>query len=418
MTMQTKTIIAVVAAALAGAVLATLAHRYSGPQPAPATAVSMEKPHEATGEHEEHGEHDVHDEHEGTMAVLLSDAEMKEFAIEVETARPGNLKIHIGLPGEVVPNADRLVHIVPPVSGVVREVRKTLGDRVRKGEVMAVLASRELADAKSSFLNAAERVAMAKTSFTREEDLWKKRISSEQEYLQAKQTLSEARIELRSAEQKLHALGFTDEYLAQLPGQPDVSYTRYEITAPFDGTVIEKHISMGEAIKEDADVFTVADLRSVWVNLSVYQKDMQFIRKGQPVVVSAGHGIPNVTGKISYIGSLVGEQTRTALARVVLPNSGGNLRPGLFVSGTITVDSVPVHLLVRKSSLQTVDDAQAVFVLTPEGFVPRAVTVGRSNDTHVEVTSGLKPGERYAASGAFTLKAQLSKGAFGDGHGH
>src|SRR4030067_1059430 len=297
--METKTIATIVAAALAGAVLAPVAHRYFRAQSVPSTAGSTEQTHGEDGEHQENGEHD---EHEETKAIRLSEAEMKEFDIEVGTARPGNLMIHIGLPGEVAPNAVRLVHIVPPVSGVVREVRKTLGDRVRKGEVMAVLASRELADAKAAFLNAGERVALAEINFTREEDLWKKRISSEQEYLQAKQSLSEARIELRSAEQKLHALGFSDEYLAQLPGQPDVSYTRYEITAHFDGTVIEKHVSLGEATKEDANLFTVADLSSVWVNLSVYQKDTQFIRTGPPVVASAGDGIPDAAaGESPYL---------------------------------------------------------------------------------------------------------------------
>ena len=197
-----------------------------------------------------------------------------------------------------------------------------------------------------------------------------------------------------------------------------MSYTRYEIVAPFEGTVIEKHISTGEAHKEDAEVFIVADLSSVWVNLSVYQKDMPYIRKGQPVVVSAGHGIPDMSGVISYIGPLVGEQTRTAVARVVLPNVGGNLRPGLFVTGLITVDSVPVPLLVPKTAVQTVADKPSVFVKTDEGFVLQPVTIGRSNETHVEILSGVEPGTRYAKSGAFTLKAQLSKGAFGDGHAH
>jgi cobalt-zinc-cadmium efflux system membrane fusion protein len=289
---------------------------------------------------------------------------------------------------------------------------------VHKGEVMAVLESRDLADAKAAFLNATEKLALARATFSREEDLWKKKISPEQDYLQAKQALAEARIELRSAEQKLHSLGFSDEYLAQLPSQPDMSYTRYEIAAPFEGTVIEKHISTGEAHKEDAEVFIVADLNSVWVNLSVYQKDMPFIRKGQPVVVSAGHGIPDTSGVISYIGPLVGEQTRTAVARVVLPNTGGNLRPGLFVTGLITVDSVPVSLLVPKTAIQTVEDKPSVFVKTDEGFVLQPVTVGRSNETHVEITSGIKPGTQYVKSGAFTLKAQLSKRAFGDGHAH
>lgn len=413
--MRNKKTAIIVAAAAAGVIVAAVAFQQFRPKTAPAPAAREEGNQKDVPGHKEPGERDEHGE---KSVVRLGDAELKEFGIEVGTAGPGNLKVHVSLPGEVVANADRLAHIVPRVSGIVREVRKSLGDRVRKGEVMAVLESRELADAKAAFLNATEKLALARANFAREEDLWRKKISPEQDYLQAKQALAEVRIELRSAEQKLHALGFSDEYLAQLPSQPDMSYTRFDIVAPFEGTVIEKHISTGETRKDDAEVFIVADLSSVWVNLSVYQKDMPSIRKGQPVVVSAGHGIPDVSGVISYIGPLVGEQTRTAVARVVLPNVGGNLRPGLFVTGLITVDSVPVPLLVPKTAVQTVEDKPSVFVKTGEGFVLQPVTIGRSNETHVEITSGVEPGTRCATSGAFTLKAQLSKGAFGDGHGH
>jgi cobalt-zinc-cadmium efflux system membrane fusion protein len=235
--MKNKKTAIIVAAAAAGVIVAAVAFQQFRPKTTPAPAAREEESHKDVPGHTEH------DEHGEKGVVLLSDAELKEFGIEVGTAGPGNLKVQVSLPGEVVANADRLAHIVPRVSGVVREVRKNLGDRVRKGEVMAVLESRDLADAKAAFLNATEKLELARTNFAREEDLWKKRISPEQDYLQARQALAEARIELRSAEQKLHALGFSDEYLAQLPSQPDMSYTRYEIVAPFEGTVIEKHIS-------------------------------------------------------------------------------------------------------------------------------------------------------------------------------
>lgn len=410
--MKNKKTAIIVAAAAAGVIIAAVAFQQFRPKTAPTPAAREEGSHKDGPGHKEPGERDEHGE---KGVVRLGDAELKEFGIEVGTAGPGNLKVHVSLPGEVVANADRLAHIVPRVPGVVREVRKNLGDRVRKGEVMAVLESRELADTKAAFLNATEKLALARTNFAREEDLWKKRISSEQEYLQARQALAEAKIDLRSAEQKLHALGFSDESLAQLPSQPDMSYTRYELVAPFDGTIIEKHVSLGEVQKGDRDVFVIADLGSVWVNLSVYQKDMPNIRKGQPVLVSAGHGIPDMSGEISYIDPLVGEQTRTAVARVVLPNKGGNLRPGLFVTGLATVNSIPVSVLVPKTAIQTVEDKPSVFVKTKDGFVLQPVTIGRSSETHVEIPSGLKPGTRYVTSGAFTLKAQLSKGAFG-GH--
>lgn len=414
--MKSKTRTILVVGAVAGAVLAALAFRAFVPARV-AVPPRAGEPHEQAGQGR-HGEEGGHEEGHEEDLVRLDDAKRREFGIEVGTAGPGTLNVHVALPGEIVTNADRLAHIVPPISGIVREVRKSLGDHVGRGEVMAVLESRDLADAKAAYLNASDRVALAQATFAREEDLWKKRISAEQEYLQAKRALAEARIELRSAEQKLHALGFSDEYLKRLPDQPDVAYTRFEVVAPFEGTVIEKHISLGEALREDAAIFTIADLRTVWVNLSVYQKDMSFVRKGQPVVISVGHGIPDVRGAISYIGAVVGEETRTALARVVLPNREGRLRPGLFVTGTVTVDSVPVAVLAPKSSIQTVDEKPSVFVETEEGFLPRPVAVGRSNDVHVEITSGLPPGTRYVEEGAFTLKAELSKGAFGGGHAH
>ncbi len=403
--------------------LLALIYKYKLVQPTSGTA---SEPYHAEGlddhDSQEKGKvGDVHDSdngHSDEDSVRLTKKEMEEFGIEVAAAGPGNIQIHESLPGEVVLNADRVAHVVPRVSGIVREVRKTWGDVVRKGEVLAVLDSRELADAKSAFLAAQERIALAKANFKREEKLWRKRISAEIDYLEAKQALAEARIELRSAEQKLHVLGFSEDFLGQLPSQPDVSFTRYEMIAPFDGTVIEKHITLGEVLSEDAQAYVVADLSSVWVNISVYPKDLPLIQQGLPVVVSTGQEIQTGSGTISYVGPLVGESTRTALARVVLPNSESQWRPGMFITASITVDSVEVPVVVPKTSFQTIDGKTSVFIETGDGFSPEPVTIGRINKTNAEITSGLKPGQSYVTKGAFTLKAQLSKGAFGDGHGH
>ncbi len=383
---------------------------------------------EAKHEDDDHGEakggedkkdgHDGHSDEEEEDIVRLSKGEMKEFGIELATAGPGKLYNYVSLPGEVVPNADRLAHIVPRMSGIVREVRKTLGDRVRSGEVMAIIESRELADIKSAYLAAKERISLAEATFKREEKLWKKKISPEREYLEARQLLAEAKIKLRSAEQKLHTLGFSDEYMEQLPAHPDIAFTRYEITAPFKGTVIEKHIALGEAVKDDSKVFVVADLRSVWIDLDIYQKDLSFVRKGQVVIVSAGHGLPDVKSRISYVGPLVGEETRTALARVVLPNTGGRWRPGLFVTALVATSEVKMPLVVPKAAIQMVEGRDSVFVWTKEGFEPRFVKTGKEDKLQIEITAGLKPGERYVMKGAFTLKAQASKGAFESGHSH
>ncbi len=218
--------------------------------------------------------------------------------------------------------------MVPRVSGIVRQVRKSLGDPVKDGEIMAVIESRELAAAKATYLAAIEREKLAQANFAREEGLWRKKVTSEQEYLDARQALAETRIEKSSAEQQLHALGFSDAYLKELPEQADATYTRYEIRAPFAGTIIEKHLTLGENVNADSEVFTIADLSTVWVDINVYQKDLPKIRKGQKVVIEAGHDIPAATGTIAWLGPLVGEATRTAKARVILPNPDRGAAPG------------------------------------------------------------------------------------------
>jgi len=372
--------------------------------------------------HEIHDEEGEHDEHEGEGehedVVKLSEQEMKEFGVEVGTAGPGMLQVHTSLPGEIRVNKDKSAHIVPRVPGIVQEVKKKLGDSVSKGELLAVIESRDLADAKSAYLTGLERLTSALANFTREEKLWGKKISSEQEYINAKQVLAESQIELRSAEQKLHALGFTEEYLKKLPGLPDDSFTRYEIVAPFDGTIVSKHITVGEVIGDESEIFVISDLSTVWVDLSVYQKDLAYIQKGQTAVIAARHGVPEIKGEISYVGQIVGEDTRTALARITIPNPQEQYRPGIFVTANVTVDEIDVPLLIPKSSLQIVEGNTCVFIQDEDGFEPHSVELGRTNETFVEVISGLAVGQRYVTKGAFTLKAQLSKGSFGDGHGH
>lgn len=356
--------------------------------------------HEGTEEEHGHGEEKL---------IKLGEAEMRKFGIEVATAGPGNMARQLSLPGEIALNTDRMAHIVPRVPGVVREVRKTLGDTVKQGEVMAVIESRELANAKAEYLAALEKVSLVEAKYLREEALWKKKISAEMDYLDARQAWAEAKITLRSEEQKLHALGFSRDYLNRLPRMPDEAFTRFEIVAPFDGTVIGRHITRGEVLKDETEVFQIADLSSVWVNVSVYQKDLQIVRKGQSVIVSTGHDGNSGKAEIAFVSPLVKEETRTALARVILANPSGYWRPGMFVNVKLTVDESSAPVMVPKTALQTLEDQTVVFVRTKEGFEARPVKVGRTTDDQVEILSGLSSGEAFAAKGVFALKSELKK---------
>ena len=357
-------------------------------------------------------------EHGEESTVHLSDEQIMKFGIETSPAGPGDIKVHISLPGQIAINTDRMVHIVPRVPGIVRQVKKKLGDPVKKGQVMAVIESRDLADAKATYLASIERLELANTIAEREEKLWKQEISSEQEYLDAKKVSAEAKIAKRNAEQKLRALGFNAEYLKMLPSEPAELLTTFEITAPFNGTVIKKHIALGEVIKGDVDVFIVADLDTVWVDLQVHQKDAGLIKKGQEVIISATSSVPETKGVIDYVEPVVDKKTRRALARIVLDNTSGHLRPGTFITASVLVEKRKAELVLAKDILQDIDDKTCVFVKNEHCFEVRPVTVGRSNDKYVEIVSGIRPGEKIVTKNSFRLKAELEKAAGGGHAGH
>jgi membrane fusion protein, heavy metal efflux system len=377
--------------------------------------VNQQESDEKSHDHRRHA--DKHDDC-GEKVIRMPEHKIAESGIKIGIARTGTIHTNLTFPGEVVVNADRTAHIVPRLSGVVREVRKNLGDSVTAGEIMAVIDSRELAESKAKYLAALKRMELAQTNFTRFEALWKKETIPEKQFLEIKGSLDEAVIELRSAEQRLSAMGFSQKYLKVFPQFPDESLSRYEIVAPFDATVISKHITLGEMLKEDADAFEIADLSSVWVNLSVYQKDLPSVKEGQAVTVSTGNGIPDVQGHIVYLEPLVRDRIRAAIARVVLPNPDRKWRPGLFVKAQVTADSIDVPILIPRTGFQTLEGETYIFAYTDEGFEARAAKLGRSNGSHVEIVSGLVTGERYATEGTFVLKAALGKGDPHAGHGH
>ncbi|MEW6250901.1 MAG: efflux RND transporter periplasmic adaptor subunit, partial [Planctomycetota bacterium] len=349
---------------------------------------------------------DEHGHEEGPL--VLSEKAIRESGIETVEASRGELERTLTLPGEVVLNADKVAHIVPRVSGIVRRVDKNLGDEVQAGEVMAILESRELAEAKAAYLAAQQRLALAEANLKSAAELHTKKIMPDLEFLAIQKAKAEAEIELQSADNKLHALGLAETQLEDVPSHA-TSLAMYELRAPFAGTVVEKHCALGEVLSGEMDAFVLADLSTVWVKITVYSQDMGRVRVGQEVQIRADALGTTATGAISYMAPVANEATRTVFARVDLPNPERQWRPGTFVTAAIVLDRQAVAVAVPIDALQRIKSDSVVFVAEGEGFEPRIVTVGRTNHTQAEITAGLKPGEWYAAKGAVVLKAELGK---------
>lgn len=348
-----------------------------------------------------HGE----DEPEGHLE--LSPEQIQAAGIELAEAGPRRLNRLLSLPGEIRFDEDRTSHIVPRAAGVVESVQVNLGQAVKRGELLAVIASQQVSDLRSELAAAGRRVELARTTFERERQLWVDQISAEQDYLLARQILQEAQIALDNARQKMNALSGS----AQLAGG-----NRYEMRAPFDGVVVEKHLSVGEVVGETSAAFTLADLSRVWATFGVFPKDLDKVRVGQAVHVSSSELGTQVQGQVAYVGSLLGEQTRTATVRVTLVNPDDAWRPGLFVAVQVATEAFEAPVSVPQTAIQTVEDRPSVFVRVAEGFQATPVVTGATQDGFVEIREGLAAGARVATRGSFTLKSELGKGSADHGH--
>jgi cobalt-zinc-cadmium efflux system membrane fusion protein len=365
-----------------------------------AGGVLLTEQHE-TGEAAEHAEE--HDE----RLVKLTEEQTSRAGIAVQAAGPAKLQAAAEFAGEIRFNEDRTAHVVPRLGGVAEQVMAHLGQSVRKGQVLATIASTSLSEQRSELLTAQRRRDAARVTYEREKTLWQEKISAEQDYLQAQAALQEADIAVRNATQKLAAVG---------AGGSATDLNRFEIRAPFDGTVVEKHLTLGEAVKEDASIFTISDLRAVWAEFNVAPKDLGTVRFGQRVIVSSTAFQSKVEGTISYVGPLLGEQTRTARARVAFTNPEGAWRPGLFVTVSVFGEDQHAALAVAADAVQTIENQAMVFKAVPGGFEASPVKTGRTDGRAVEVLEGLKAGEQVASTNTFVLKSELGKASAGHEH--
>ena len=370
------------------------------------------------GEHSTAGTPEKHthpDEHGDTPEYIpVSDEWMREFGISVSTAKKGVIVKEVSLPGEVKIPVDKIAHVVAPVSGIIVKTYKGIGDKVKKGEILAVLRSRELAMLKSDYLIALEKYKIAKQNWEREKKLWEKGISPQSEYLDAKREWETARITLKSAEHKLLSVGLTPDEIKKIPEEKDIAV--YMIKSPKNGVVVEKHAVEGEFKNTGDTLFKIINTSLIWIDFSVWQEYLPWIWEGQKVRIT--YGDMELEGKIIWVSPTLDPKTRTATARVELKNDG-KLKPSAFVMGKLKL-MMPVEIAVPSESVVRIKDDYFVFVEDGKGrFIPRKVVVGIEGEKMVEIKKGLHEGEKYVSKGAFFLKSEILKEEFsGEGHAH
>jgi len=344
--------------------------------------------------------------------IKLSDDEIKAAGIELAIAQEGAVVHRIIVPGTIVPHADRIAHVAVRLPGTVAELRKKVGDPVDRDEVLAIFESREVADAKSEYLAARLTNDLQQELFERDKALWDKRISTEQQFLRSRKEAANAKMRYDISRQKLFALGLTQPEIAGLPEEPEAYLRRQEVRSPIAGHVVERKVELGMVIGRDnleTELFVIADLDVVWVELAVSPADLPLIREGQAVTLASRVISEDIDGKVVFISPMLDKDTRAARVVAEIDNRSGVWRPGSFVTAAIAFDQQSFPLVVPANAIQTMGGASVAFVRSSDGFQKRIVTLGQSDDRFVEVVAGLKPGESVAATNTFVLKAELLK---------
>ena len=336
--------------------------------------------------------------------IEMSDTTVKRHNIQIMTAGPRAIKPTLTLPGEIIFNHHTLVQVVPRMPGIVTSVTRHVGQQVKKGEILAVIESPMLAELRSQYLIAQKRLHLAQKTFKREKQLWDEKITAKQDYLTAQEMLGEAETTFNLTSVKLHALGVNPE-----SNHSKKYLTRFEIHAPISGLIISKEIAQGKTLKKDQEIFTIADVSTVWTAITAYPKDLNIVKIGQKASINATAFNVVGEGEVTYISTLIGEQTRTATVRIELDNKDGKWRPGMFVNAKLVTKEIQVPVAITTDAIQTIFGKTTIFGRYGEYFEIRPIELGRNDGETIEILKGLSAGEQYAAGNSFILKAELGK---------
>lgn len=434
--------------------------------------------------------------------IRFRDAGMATRAgISIEPAQPRRISATLQCPAEIQVAPRRTARVATRAAGIVTEIRVEAGDAVKAGDVLAVVESAALGEAKNRYLELRENLKLAEAddtratrlhdgvvmllkavqpeasgdelrvklaavaigesksrllkahaalrvardSLARQERMRAQDATSEKSYLAAQSELNAAEAEysalreeialdsernvqvahrsrkiaraaLDAAERHLHVLGLDDDQIAALDGQPAHTAPRFELRAPIDGRVLDRHAVVGEAVGEQAAVFTIADLSSMQLAITLSPADAACVHPGQSVLFSDIADEFSLQGRIQRVDTRVDPRSRAVIAYADLPNADGRLRANLFGQARIVLHGDEDVLSVPDEAVQTDGCCRVVFVrMADDRFCPRKVVVGTRAAGYAEILSGLSPGEQVVTAGSFLMKTEILKNNIGAG---
>jgi cobalt-zinc-cadmium efflux system membrane fusion protein len=366
---------------------------------------------EHAAEGEKHAEHGEKKEGGHGEELTLTTEEAERAGVKVEELKPQAIDDVVVVTATIQPDADRLAHVAPRIEGRITAAPAKLGDRVRAGQMLAALDSVDVGEAHAAWVQAQSELRIAEADYKRAEALNAEEIIARKDFLRAQSDRDKAAAGLRAAADKLRLLGGT-------PNAGGGSASGFAVTAPFAGTVIEKKATLGELGRPGEPLFTIADLRRVWIQADLPEAALAKVRLGANAKVSVP-AYPGETfaGRVDHLGAVLNKETRTVAARIVVPNADERLKPEMFATATIEVAGDKRELLsLPAAAIVLMQGQPTVFVYEQGAYEMRAIEPGERSGGRTVVKGGLKPGEQVVTAGAYALKARKLKSQLGHGH--
>jgi cobalt-zinc-cadmium efflux system membrane fusion protein len=346
------------------------------------------------------------------VVVTLSEDAIKRAGIELASVTVGGGRSSVRIPGTVEPNAYKQVVVTPLVSGRVTRVLVELGAAVRPRQTLAQVFSPDLADAQTKYLSMRAELDAHERELDRTKKLVEIGAASQQELERLHAEHSEKVASVQSLRSRLVLLGMSATAIDALsPGKAVDATTN--IPAPIAGVITGRDANIGLNVDTTTKLFTVVDLSTVWVVGALYERDFSRVRVGTSATVTTT-AYPGLAlhGRVSYIDPQVNPDTRTARVRVEVPNPRQELRLGMYADIEIAAAASGQTMMIPRAAVQTVGDRQVVYVANPNEpgkFAEREVHLAETSGEQVEVTSGLKPGERIVSKGSFFVRAERER---------
>ncbi len=313
-------------------------------------------------------------------------------------------------------NMNQLARITPLTVGVIQRVLVDVGAYVSKDDVLVEIVSPEIAKAKADYLTALANETLKELVLKRENGLFEKRISSQREYQQAEAEYQMVINTTNTRRQQLLNYGFTQTEVQEIV-KTGSSSSLLPIRAPFAGTIIERNAVVGEAARPGQTIFSIVDLSTMWLEISIPEDRLSLFKVGNLIEVNF-NSLPEkrLHGELIWIASNIEERSRMLKARAIVKNQDSQLKHGMFGQVSLLPEQAKEVLYIPADSIQSFDKKSFVFVwLSDDLYEMRMVDLGNRNDNKVEIFDGLLSHEKIVIAGSFTLKSEFLKSRLGEG---